>query len=68
MRGAGRRRRGRHLGTVPEPALGRRSAAIVIFGQEALSAAGNTVLVSVAAGVAALAFAQLRAMRETARA
>jgi len=44
------------------------SAVMVIFGQDALSAAGNTVLVSVAAGVAALAFAQFRAIRKTARA
>lgn len=44
------------------------SVAIVVFGQEALSAAGNTVLITTACGVAALAFAQFQAMRKTARA
>lgn len=44
------------------------SAAAVVFGQEALSGAGTTVIASVAAGVAALAFAQFWALRKSARA
>ncbi|MGH7003248.1 MAG: hypothetical protein ACREIP_04805, partial [Alphaproteobacteria bacterium] len=36
------------------------SVAAVVFGQDVLSAAGNTVLITVAAGVAAIAFAQFR--------
>ena len=42
------------------------SAGAVIFGQEALSGGGKLVTASVACGVAAIAFAQYRVLRNTA--
>lgn len=44
------------------------SVAAVVFGQEALSGAGNVLIVSVACGVGALAFAQYRVLCRPARA